>query len=675
MTHSPILKPQPRSRFTTGAARSDGVPMPLTGEHVRIVIRGGLALITREQSFRNPEAQSIEATLTFPMPVHASLCSLSAELGRRRLLAKAFPREAARDRYEKAIDAGKTAVLHEGMARGIHMLSIAHLPPGADVKVTHAWMSALSPREAGRAHLRVPVTVGHVYGVSPFTDADDLAISADVVREASVEIDAGGRKASVAGAALVDGKVKLRLDAPIDIEIEGEIDIPVRGVSADGRSVRVSVTPDLGGDRDIEAAILVDRSGSMNDIASASGVGIERRSKHAAVVAGLADAARAARPRDRFELWQFDNACERVSDAAIPLVEAVKGLAGPRGGTEIGGALHTVLTASTVADILLITDGLSHALEVQSLANSGRRFTVVLIGEDSLEANVGHLAALTGGQILLATGAADAASSVVRAMASLRRPKAPRGAASWPLERASLHAGGALVEARWETSRAEPDQPEFARAVGAFTAAIALPLLREEQAAKVAAEHGLVCHLTSLMLVDEEGTVQEGLPAQRKLPLMAPRGRALAHVASAAPAAAPAAPLVPTAARMAAPRLDDGVFFSLRRDPAPASTSPPPRPSLAETAKEIDWGADPEALRRGDLSALKPKLADAVTRASELKEVRAVAGQDGNAVALVLGLLAKSLGASHRAAARLARSLLKGLSQKVIAKLIAALGL
>ena len=37
-------------------------------------------------------------------------------------------------------------------------------------------------------------------------------------------------------------------------------------------------------------------------------------------------------------------------------------------------------------------------------ARSGRRFTVVLVGEDSLEANVGHLAALTGGEIFVAAG-------------------------------------------------------------------------------------------------------------------------------------------------------------------------------------------------------------------------------------------------------------------------------
>jgi hypothetical protein len=61
--------------------------------------------------------------------------------------------------------------------------------------------------------------------------------------------------------------------------------------------------------------------------------------------------------------------------------------------------------ASGTRDIVLVTDGKSHALDVGKLARSGVRFTVVLIGEDSLEANVGHLAAVTGGEIFVPDGA------------------------------------------------------------------------------------------------------------------------------------------------------------------------------------------------------------------------------------------------------------------------------
>lgn len=55
------------------------------------------------------------------------------------------------------------------------------------------------------------------------------------------------------------------------------------------------------------------------------------------------------RPRDRFRA----------------LIERLKP---PRGGTEIGAALERVLSGDARRDVLLVTDGLSHALDVQGLA-------------------------------------------------------------------------------------------------------------------------------------------------------------------------------------------------------------------------------------------------------------------------------------------------------------------
>ena len=92
--------------------------------------------------------------------------------------------------------------------------------------------------------------------------------------------------------------------------------------------------------------------------------------------------------RIRRDDWRPDRAFEQL----------VRGLRGPGGGTEIGTALDRVMRATPARDLLLITDGKSYALDVQKLARYGRRVAVVLVGEDSLEANVGHLAAITGGK-------------------------------------------------------------------------------------------------------------------------------------------------------------------------------------------------------------------------------------------------------------------------------------
>jgi hypothetical protein len=62
--------------------------------------------------------------MTFPVPVDAVLCSLKARIDDRELVAVAAPREEARESYEVAIDSGRSAVLHEELIKGVHMLSV-----------------------------------------------------------------------------------------------------------------------------------------------------------------------------------------------------------------------------------------------------------------------------------------------------------------------------------------------------------------------------------------------------------------------------------------------------------------------------------------------------------------------------------------------------------------------
>ena len=70
--------------------------------------------------------------------------------------AKAQGRHRARATYEDAIDRGKSAVLHEEVLRGIHMLSIAHIPAGETIEVKTEWVTTLTVI-ASKGHLRIPV--------------------------------------------------------------------------------------------------------------------------------------------------------------------------------------------------------------------------------------------------------------------------------------------------------------------------------------------------------------------------------------------------------------------------------------------------------------------------------------------------------------------------------------
>jgi hypothetical protein len=98
----------------------------------------------------------------------------------------------------------------------------------------------------------------------------------------------------------------------------------------------------------------------------------------------------------------------------------------PGGGTELGRAVSTAL-AHRATPILVLTDGQTYATEVQSTAARGAPIFAVLVGDASLDAMIGHLAASTGGQVFAAAGdnvappswRADARGGVRLSIASL----------------------------------------------------------------------------------------------------------------------------------------------------------------------------------------------------------------------------------------------------------------
>jgi hypothetical protein len=161
--------------FVSGTKR----PIPLVATRLNVDLNQGLATVSATRIFKNAEETSIEATITFPVPVHAVLFSLTARIAGRVLKARAQRKSQARDDYEDAIERGKTAVLHEEVLRGVHMLSIGHLPPGAEVEVSATWTMTLTNLN-GRGYMRIPLTVGDIYGRSGLPDSDDLTYGGPV---------------------------------------------------------------------------------------------------------------------------------------------------------------------------------------------------------------------------------------------------------------------------------------------------------------------------------------------------------------------------------------------------------------------------------------------------------------------------------------------------------------
>jgi hypothetical protein len=655
----------PLHAFIAGKSAA-AAPMPLVATRFDVIIDAGLAIVTTTRVFRNDEPTSIEATLTFPVPVHATLFALQARIGERVLVARAKRKDAARADYEAAIDQGKTAVLHEEVLRGVHMLSVGHVPPGVEVAVEFRW-AMVATNIDGRCQLRIPLTVGDVYGPSGLIESDDLVHAASD-RVASLSVQCRNGIVTLRGGALENGQAQVRLDAPIDLEVAGWTPRELGGRAADGRAVALRVEPAAGGDGALDAALVIDHSGSMAEACTST----RDLTKHTSVLLALDAMAKRLRGEDALDLWQFNDSCDHVgsiegdslADAALS-----RRFSPPDGGTEIGRALEAVIAQSNAPDILMLTDGKSHALNVQSLARSGRRFAVVLIGEDSLEANVGYLAALSGGEIFIAAGH-DIAPAFAAALRALRSRREPAIQGSEPA--ATLVAGRAGMRMTATFGPAAPPLDDIAaRAVAALAASLRLPTLPAAAAAQLAEAEGLVTHLTSLVLVDENGATQEAVPASRKIPLATPATQGV--VACMAPAFDYAEPPVLSAAPPQA-RLEAwdraramGRMFaagkrkspSLLRSLAGRHLLERSGEDLSRLAKSMNWDFAPDRLQAGDLAGLGASVQEAIRKAAAKSEVMALARTLGlDPIVLVIGLMAHAVAQQNRSARRLARAVL-----------------
>lgn len=705
-TASPQANVDPLKGFMVGAfATGTPNPIPLVSTAFDVEIDAGLATVTTRRVFRNEEDQSIEATITFPVPVHATLFDLEARIDGRLLKAKAHRRKQAREAYEEAIDTGKTSVLHEEVLRGVHMLSVGHIPTGAEIAITATWATTLSMID-GRGFLRIPLTVGDIYGRSSLPDSDDL-LHGGPVQSADLVVRSTSGTIELARGSLDGGRARVLLNAPIDLFITGWESRDIHGRAADGREVVLRIAPAATGEKTLDVAVLVDHSGSMSQACSSGG---QHVSKHEAVRVGLKAVAKTLRPEDLIDIWEFDNTADHVGSTAVEpkrrswirgrdpagiaarLAILADRLSGPSGGTEIGAALSEVTRQSEASDVVMITDGKSHALNVQALARTGRRFNVVLVGEDSLEANVGHLAALTGGDIFVTTGN-DLSDVLAAAMASMRRGAEPPAPIKGDLRQIACRRSGVAISAGWSLKADVDSDDASARAVSAVAASLALPALDEEAAAALAEAEGLVTHLTSLLLVDEAGAVQEGIPAMRKVPLPTPRSSAMAAFMMDADYAfgAPMSRAQGLPSTSATSRRKRSVFSKASGDDdlsllkrltqvgsSHETTNGQVQIELSLAASEINWDTEPNRLVAGDLGGLDPRIASLVEEAARLPEVLALAAKlDLSPIVLILGMLAHSAARSRgdRSAGRVARAALGAKPQEAIERLANSLGI
>ena len=153
---SPVVE-APRSGLQAG-----GSAVPLLGVSVEAELKGFAARVTLSQRYRNDGDTPLEATYVFPLDEAAAVCGFEALVDGRVIAGKAMEREKAFEVYDEAISAGHGAYLLDEERPDVFTASIGNLPPGKEVVVRLTTVSELRAEGDG-LRFTLPTTVSPRY--------------------------------------------------------------------------------------------------------------------------------------------------------------------------------------------------------------------------------------------------------------------------------------------------------------------------------------------------------------------------------------------------------------------------------------------------------------------------------------------------------------------------------
>jgi Ca-activated chloride channel family protein len=147
--------------FVEGAA--PGVEaLPLESTKADVHISGVIADVTVKQTYRNDGDRTISAKYVFPASTRAAVYGMKMTIGDRVILAKIKERQQARQEYEEAKAAGKTASLLEEDRPNVFSMNVANILPKDRIEVELKYTELLVPTD-GVYELVYPTVVGPRY--------------------------------------------------------------------------------------------------------------------------------------------------------------------------------------------------------------------------------------------------------------------------------------------------------------------------------------------------------------------------------------------------------------------------------------------------------------------------------------------------------------------------------
>lgn len=134
------------------------VPSTTVDTDVDIDVSGLIVRARVRQTFVNPSADWVEGVYVFPLPQNAAVDRLRMVIGERVVEGEIMEREAARQAYEQAADAGQQASLVSQQRPNLFTNAVANIPPGDQVVIEIEYQHELSYRD-GAFDLRFPMVV------------------------------------------------------------------------------------------------------------------------------------------------------------------------------------------------------------------------------------------------------------------------------------------------------------------------------------------------------------------------------------------------------------------------------------------------------------------------------------------------------------------------------------
>lgn len=140
--------------------------LPLKSTAVAVNIAGVIADVIVTQIYTNTGTRPIEAIYVFPASTRAAVYGMTMTIGARTIVAVIKERQQARQDYEDAKRAGKSASLLEQQRPNVFQMNVANIMPGDEIKVELKYTELLIPTD-GVYEFVYPTVVGPRYSNQP----------------------------------------------------------------------------------------------------------------------------------------------------------------------------------------------------------------------------------------------------------------------------------------------------------------------------------------------------------------------------------------------------------------------------------------------------------------------------------------------------------------------------